>query len=141
MTPRILLETIIRPTLALMGERYDSPRAESMLLAIALQESGISHRRQIGGPARGFWQFEIGGVRGVIGHDSSKSMSGLICESMVYKSSDIVSIHAAIEHNDILACAFARLLLWTHPKPLPNPNDLDSSWAYYQWLWRPVRAN
>ena len=28
-----------------------------MLLAIGLQESRFVHRRQIGGPACGFWQF------------------------------------------------------------------------------------
>ena len=36
----------------------DSAKARVMLLAIGLQESRFEHRRQIGGPARGFWQFE-----------------------------------------------------------------------------------
>lgn len=41
----------IAPALALLPARMSSPSAEVMLLAIGLQESNLTHRRQIGGPA------------------------------------------------------------------------------------------
>jgi hypothetical protein len=36
----------------------DSPKARVLSAAIGHQESRFIHRRQINGPARGFWQFE-----------------------------------------------------------------------------------
>lgn len=41
----------ITPALALLPARMSSQAAEIMLLAIGLQESYLTHRRQIGGPA------------------------------------------------------------------------------------------
>jgi len=63
MTPKQLLLNAIDPALALLeplGVKSDA-RARLMLMAIAGQESAWEHRRQIGGPARSFWQFEGGG--------------------------------------------------------------------------------
>ena len=60
-------------TMQLLPAKMDSPQARAMLKAIALQESRFEHRKQIGGPARGFWQFEQGGgVRGVLNHPYSR---------------------------------------------------------------------
>src|SRR5690606_35531315 len=65
----VVVEQAIWPAYALLPSRMDSDRATVMLLAIGLQESRFEHRRQIKGPARGFWQFERGGgVRGVMTH-------------------------------------------------------------------------
>ena len=60
-----VLRTNVLPGMALLPDRMDTPEARVMMLAIGLQESRFVHRRQIKGPARGFWQFEQGG--GVIG--------------------------------------------------------------------------
>ena len=46
-------------------------------------------------------------------------------------------VHAALEHDDVLAAAFARLLLWTDPKSLPALNDADGAWQLYLRTWRP----
>ena len=35
-----------------LGVRFDTPEARAMLYAIAMQESRVLHRRQVGGPAR-----------------------------------------------------------------------------------------
>ncbi|WP_199533145.1 hypothetical protein [Thiopseudomonas alkaliphila] len=64
-----VIQTAIDPALALLPARMKSKKAVVMMLAIGLQESRFIHRRQIKGPARGFWQFEKGGgVYGVLNH-------------------------------------------------------------------------
>jgi len=119
----------------------DTPAARAMILAIGLQESRFQHRRQIGGPARGFWQFERGGgVRGVLLHTSTRPTILSIVDSMIYDATPETS-YDAIEHNDVLACCFARLLLWSHPKPLPAQGDHDGAWHYYMATWRPGKPH
>ena len=62
MKPQLFLTSVIRPGLAVLADasalRVQSPEAEVLLLAIATQESALRHRTQVGGPARGHWQFE-----------------------------------------------------------------------------------
>jgi hypothetical protein len=116
----------------------DSPQARVLILTIGLQESRFIHRRQVGGPARGFWQFEMGGTRGVLTHQTSRQLIRSALNAMNYgETADIC--FAAIEQNDILACVFARLLLWTHPKQIPS--DPQGTWDYYLSLWRPGKPH
>lgn len=140
MTPESLIHTAIEPALALLPQ-MDRRAAKIMLAAIALQESGIKHRRQVGGPARGYWQFEQGGgVRGVLNHPASSPHIRRVLKELDYSSeSSLADCYAAIEHNDILAAAFARLLLWTDPAPLPD--DADGAWNLYLRTWRPGRPH
>jgi hypothetical protein len=138
MIPSDLLHLAIRPTLELLGPKYQGHNAERMLIAIAMQESRITHRRQIGGPARGFWQFETGGVAGVLRHAASKADAERLCEALNYRP-EVSLIHVALEHNDILACGFARLLLWTDAAPLPETEE--AGWGYYLRNWRPGRPH
>src|SRR5699024_10369063 len=57
---------ILDPALSLLPAVMDTHQARVMLLAIALQESDLAYREQIGGPAHGLWMFERGGgVKGV----------------------------------------------------------------------------
>src|SRR3546814_10617520 len=58
MSPEYILGFAIEPAIDLLGPQFGSVDAERMLLAIGLQESRFLHRAQIGGPARGYWQFE-----------------------------------------------------------------------------------
>ena len=61
MTLSEIRERAIAPALALLPARMSSREAEIMLLAIGLQESLFVPRRQMGnGPARSFWQGELG---------------------------------------------------------------------------------
>lgn len=131
--------TAIDPALDLLPARMDTPEARVMLLAIGMQESRLVHRRQIKGPARGFWQFEQGGgVRGVLNHDVSARHANMVCAVRgVWPKSE--SVYKAIENDDVLAAAFARLLLWTDPKPIPT--DKDAAWALYERTWRPGRPH
>lgn len=140
MTPELLIQNAINPALGCLPGMY-SPHAKILMLAIAYQESGIRHRAQIGGPARGYWQFEQGGgVRGVLTHPASKPHIRRVLTALDYDpGATAADCYAAIEHNDILAAAFARLLLWTDPFPLPD--HAGDAWGLYIRTWRPGRPH
>lgn len=129
---------------SLLPDQMHSPKATAILLAIGLQESKFQHRRQLPkGPARGFWQFErAGGVEGVLTHRSTQTYIRRVLESMEYPSTtDAYKAHTAIEHNDVLACCFARLLLWTLPDTLPTRAEADAGWSQYLKAWRPGKPH
>ena len=114
-----------------------------MLLSVGLQESRFEHRRQIGGPARGFLMFEQGGgVRGVLTHPATKVHIQSVLAALEYDpASDAAACWTAIEHQDILASAFARLLLWTLPDPLPARGEAAEGWEQYLAAWRPGKPH
>ena len=78
-SPQDALTQIVRPALAMLPARMSSPQAAVQMLAQALQESRLKHRRQIRGPARGLWQFETGGIAGVLRHSASKVHARSVC--------------------------------------------------------------
>ncbi|HXG88757.1 MAG TPA: hypothetical protein VNJ02_10510 [Vicinamibacterales bacterium] len=127
---------------AVLPPAMASPRATAMLLAIALQESRCRHRRQMGGgPARGLYQFERnGGTAGVIVHPTTRPIIGAALQALCYPVF-LDACFSAIEHNDVLASAFARCLLWTDPAPLPGADDPAAGWALYLRTWRPGRPH
>lgn len=134
-------ETILTPALALLPDKMDSKLARIMMLAIGMQESRFVHRRQVlnggkPGAAASFWQMERGGgVRGVLNHPSSRDLALKVCATRGVKP-DEMSVWQALETDDILGACFARLLLWTDPKPLPD--NADDAWDLYAHrLWRP----
>ena len=145
MTPSYLLEHAIRPALRLLPANMDGQAASAQILAIALQESRCEHRRQIGGPAHGYWQFEQGGgVRGVLRHPASKPYIRQVLAALDYDApaEELPEVcYIAIEHNDTLAAAFARLLLWTLPEALPGRDDVDEGWRQYLEAWRPGKPH
>jgi len=138
MTPEFLHEQIILPGLGLIAPRYNSPKARAMLIAIALQESGLTYRQQMNcGPARGWWQFEWIGVRGARLHHRTGPECRAVCSTMGYKDAD--STHLAIKDNDLLAVAVARLCLFSYPGPLPGEDEVVEGWVQYLERWRPGR--
>lgn len=131
----------IVPAYALLPLSMASEPATLMLLAIGLQESRFLHRRQIGGPARGFWQFERGGgVVGVLNHPASRTHARAVAISRNV-SPEGHAVYAALEHDDVLAAAFARLLLYTDPAPLPGLGREADAWDYYLRNWRPGKPH
>lgn len=119
----------------------DSREARVMLLAIGLQESRFAHRRQVRGPARGFWQFELGGgVRGVMTHPTSRARAVQACQAAGIAAT-YEAAYRQLEHDDLLAARFARLLLLTDPKPLPGLGDEQGAWDYYIRNWRPGKPH
>lgn len=131
---------IYAASMSLLPEKLDSPEAKAMLIAIAMQESRWDERRQIGGPARSFWQFEFGGIRGVLNHKASRPIITSVLDRLDYNHSPDTS-YVAIEHNDVLAFAYARCLLWTLPGALPRRVDIELAWAQYLDAWRPGKPH
>ena len=126
---------------SLLPPHMDTPEAQAMLIAIGLQESRFKHRRQVNGPARGFWQFEKGGgVRGVLTHAKVAPIMAEALTAQAYQVGVDV-LYAAIEHNDVIACVAARLLLWTVPGRLPGPDDPEVGWQQYLDGWRPGKPH
>lgn len=141
MTLEEINEKIITPGLKFLPDKMDSVAARAQLLTIGLQESRFKHRSQIGGPAKGYWQFErYGGVYGVMTHHTTKDYIREILKELNYDYSQVSLAYAAIEHNDLLAVCFARLLMWTYPGPLPKEGDYENSWHQYLETWRPGDA-
>lgn len=139
MTPEILLNSAIIPALGVLPERMDSTPARAMLLSIAMQESGIRHRVQVGGPAHGFYQFEPIGVAGVQQHHATSEFAAGINHTFLYSPNEV---YGAIQHNDVLASAYARLLLWSLPDALPGGRmDVDYGWNLYVKAWRPGKPH
>jgi len=127
--------------MSLLPAKMDSPEARAMILAIGLQESNFEHRKQIVGPARGLFQFESGGgIRGVLTHRASAEPAMVVCEALLYEPSDW-AVYLALADNDVLACAFARLLLWTLPAALPKQGDAEEGWRQYIAAWRPGKPH
>lgn len=139
MTLSEIRRSAIEPALLLLPAKMCSPQAEVMLLAIGLQESRFVHRRQIRGPARSFWQAEQGGgmVHGVARHPVTSFLALAVADARAVAPINDEQVHAAIEFDDVLAAALARLLLWTDPARLPLEHDVEGAWQLYLRTWRP----
>jgi|JI10StandDraft_1071094.scaffolds.fasta_scaffold227039_5 hypothetical protein len=140
MTPEIFFPRIVEPTLQYMAGSPSiaipvTDAARVLTMTIAGQESAWSARRQICGPARGFWQFEFGGGVDDVFRATSRQMYA-ICTSLDIPYDRNVVFEAMV-WNDTLSCAMARLLLWIDPKPLPAVGDKEGAWQYYLRCWRP----
>jgi hypothetical protein len=137
----MILRYFINPGLSLLPATMDNFDARVLLVAIGLQESRFEHRFQIQGPARGFWQFEeYGGVRGVLNHPDVSDIVRHVCRRLKVEPST-TKCYEAIAYNDTLACVFARLLLWTVPRPLPRKGQVREAWKYYLDGWRPGKPH
>ena len=146
MSKRADILPILDAALAGLPASMDSPQARVLLIAIALQESRLTHRDQIvkgkkpgvKGPALGLWQFELGGgVKGVLSHPAS----ALHAKSLVDFTTGPRGVWLMLELSDTLAAQFARLLLWTDPRPLPVRGDAAAGWNYYIRNWRPGKPH
>ncbi|KQQ86441.1 hypothetical protein ASF77_20950 [Massilia sp. Leaf139] len=123
----------------------DTPTARRFMLAIALQESSLAHRRQVGaggaenGPAASFWQFEQGGgCKGVLTHYLVASTMRNLCADFNVEPTP-AGLWEAMRYHDIVAAIAARLLIYTLPGKLPTtPAD---GWAQYIDAWRPGKPH
>lgn len=114
-----------------------------MLWAIGFQESRFVHRRQIRGPARGFWQFEDGrlsGLAGLFALKSTRDAMRTLCDARGV-ALDRTAVYNQLEHDDVLAAGVARLLLWTDPHRLPDIGDAQAAWDLYMRTWRPGKPH
>lgn len=135
----VVNEAII-PALEKLPNKFNSKESQLLMLAIGKQESGYAVRQQLGGPAHGFWQFELPGVVGVF-HQSRTSLTiGAFCSARQVAFS-AAAVYAELLVDDILAAGFARLLLWSDPHPLPVIGDENGAWEYYVRNWRPGKPS
>lgn len=141
-----IVETAINPALSMLPRAMDTAEARIQLLATGLQESRFEHRYQIvngggKGPARSFWQMERGGgCTGVVKHPAVRDLTRRLCELRGCAFTP-AAIWTAIETDDVLAAAMARLLYWTDAARLPAIGDADGAWAYYLRVWRPGKPH
>ena len=120
MKPITLLNTAIFPALKELQDQHGieySAHAARFLLAIALQESNLSARRQRvasgaeAGPAASFWQFEQGGAAtGVLTHHAVAGKMKVICDAYNVLPTP-AGLWEAIRYQDIVC------LLYTSPSP------------------------
>ena len=139
---------IVDPALYALEEITDgkikrTQEAARLLIAIAYQESALMHRKQMIGPARGFWQFERGGgYRGVLHHHSTEHFAQEVRNALEIP---LDQAWKAVELNDLWACMLARLLLWTDPQHLPHgwsgEGNVQRAWDYYERNWRPGKPH
>jgi hypothetical protein len=140
-TPDDALNLILVPALSILPARLDRPEARLLLIAIALQESSLAHRRQVGGPAMGLWQFErMGGVHGVLHHAATRAHAATVCAHRGIRARER-DVYEALEVDDLLAACFARLLLYSDPAPLPLIGEESRAWDLYLRTWRPGRPH
>lgn len=142
----------INEAFALLPVAMDTRQARVIHAAIGFQESRFESRRQIitvmrngervnvpEGPAAGYWQFEAGGgVKGVMTHASTKKIARQVCLARGI-AFDQQAIWQALQTDDTLAAAFARLLMWTDASPLPTTES--GAWAMYARVWRPGKPH
>lgn len=134
-------DDLIDTSMQLLPANMDSAKARVMLLAIGLQESRFEHTHQIGGPAHGYWQFESGGgTKGVMTHPASREHARSVCDALGVRW-ERPAIFDAIELDQVLACAFARLLLWTDARRLPELGDQAGAWDCYIRNWQPGKPH
>lgn len=156
MSASVQLGALVRPVLSYLSTEHRvpaGPRAEAMMLAIGLQESRFIHRDQVVpgklagqvGPATGFWQFEKGGgVAGVMQHAMTADIARHVAAaSAIAFDRDVIWRSFATPAGDQLAAAFARLLLFTDPRPLPEAaaESEEAAWQCYVRNWRPGKPH
>ena len=136
----------VNEALRLLPPAMDSKEARVMLYAIGLQESRFVHRAQVidgggKGPARGYWQFERGGgVTGVLRHPASRFWMHSACNARNVPAQPM-NVWLALEADDVLAAAAARLLLFTDPAKLPAIGEQAEALRYYLRIWRPGKPH
>jgi hypothetical protein len=146
-TPVRLLKTAIIPALTELASTGipDTLEARRFLLAIALQESGLRHRRQVvsggieNGPASSFWQMEKGGgCKGVLTHPAVAQRMKQVCQDYNVDAT-AGGLWEAMRYQDIVAAAAARLLFYVLPDYLPT--TADAGWKQYIEAWRPGKPH
>lgn len=139
----------IPAAMSLLPGRMDSSPSKAMLLTIGIQESGFTARQQGGtskksgeGPAKSWWQFEkSGGVQELLETPSTRAILTPICDTLGYPEWTAAALHEAMEHNDVLACVMARLLLYKDPLAMPESSESAKGWLIYTRQWRPGDAH
>lgn len=120
--------------------QYDSSEARLAVLVIGIHETKFQTRQQYGdGPAHGLWQFEPIGVLGVLTHPATRLAAQAVCV-LCDAPATVTGVYERLLTDDVLACAIARLYLWTDPKALPAIGDEAGMKDLYLRVWRPGKG-
>ena len=131
-------EQIIRPTLKTLG--LWSAAAEELLLGTALQESGLTHRVQLGGgPARGLFQMEPA-THNDIWNNYLKYHKTLATLVKNLKSTATADGVLELRNNDRYAAAMARVHYKRAPAPLPPVGDIQAMAAYWKRYYNTIHG-
>jgi hypothetical protein len=135
------LATVIQPPLADLDRRYRGRRAECLLLAIGLQESGFRHRvQQGGGPAHGYFQFEPIAVKDFVQRGTPDLQAAVITLGWPLEWRALYTGLVTSE-GDHMATLLARDNLYRYPDPLPDVGHEAESWRQYLAVWRPGKPS
>jgi hypothetical protein len=147
MTPERLLRTAIIPAFAelAVGGIADSFEARRIVMAIALQETELRNRRQVTdtghelGPAMSFWQFErTGGCSELFHNKNTFQRIRKVCVDFNVAPT-ASALWSAMQYQDMVAAAAARLLVFTRPEALPKTEA--EGWDQYVKAWRPGKPH
>ena len=130
--------SIIQPTLQQIG--LWSVAAEELLLGTALIESNLIHRRQMGGPARGFFQMERA-THDDIWENFLKHRPQLARRIKDLLTSERDDKLVELEVNDKYACAMARAHYLRVSVPLPQTGDVAGMAAYWKLYYNTLRGH
>lgn len=143
----------VNEAFALLPAKLDTKSARTQHAAIGFQESSFQYRRQIitverdgkrvnvpEGPAVSYWQFERGGIRGVINfyRTDVQAWARGVCKARGV-AFDVESVWTAMQTDDVLGAAFARLLMYTDAAAVPVVRS--EGWAMYLRTWRPGKPH
>ena len=146
--PRTFLVAAVLPALDLLPTNMTSAEAKAMLLAIALQETAHKARRQevysqtkkawVDGPARSHFQFELGGLAGVLRHPATQPHAARFASALGYADATPPELLDIMVYDSVLAAGMARLNLFWDAQPLPRRADgAQPAYDYYDRTWRP----
>jgi hypothetical protein len=149
MSARFHAQFTVPAAFRLLPVALDTAEARALVLAIGLQESEFHARVQRPlksgwrpGPARGFWQLERGGgaCTGLLELEATRPLVEHVCDVLRYDA-DPQALYEGAQHNDVLACALARLLVYQLPHRLPTRDEQAFAWEQYLEAWRPGRPH
>lgn len=145
MNLHLLYNECVTPALAFLPPVMDSVPARIILGATTIQESDLRTRRQTGGPAVSFWQFEKIGIKEVLINPKTAAIAADACKFHNCEPSvNAVYEKFKLPEGDILAAIFARLNYWRVRDPLPKHNTPvaeSAYWLYYKNTWRPGKPH
>jgi hypothetical protein len=129
--------SIIQPTLRFLG--LWRLAADELLLGTAIIESNLIHRRQIGGPARGFFQMEPR-THDDIWENFLKYRAQLADRVRRLLTSERDDRLVELEINDKYACAMARVHYLRVSAPLPQTGNVAAMAAYWKLHYNTLRG-
>jgi hypothetical protein len=120
---------IIRPTLAVMGDRFGGRAAENLLLGTALAEGRLEYVRQRGGgPALGVYQCEPPTFVDVLARGGDALPRKVYIATLGRPASDMV-------WDLRLATLVCRLKYFLAPQALPPADDAAALSAYHKLIY------